>query len=144
MHLEASQRVDDLLFVVVDLLHIDGARRLLVVPKEVGLRLLIEGELYAVGRWGSFVCFVIFDEVVLRSFFDDHLLGRRGSTSGTGITRRACRSGGLRCYLFVEVFFVFVSGVGWLITPRIFVLLGTIGLDFGELCPLATEQAREK
>ena len=144
MHLEASQRVDDLLFVVVDLLHIDGARRLLVVPKEVGLWLLIEGKLYAVGRWGSFVCFVIFDEIVLRSLFDDHLLGRRGSTSGAGITRRACRSGGLRLYLFVEVFFVFVSGEGWLITPRIFVLLGTVGLDFGELCPLATEQAGEE
>ena len=144
MHLEASQRVDDLLFVVVDLLHVDGARRLLVVPKEVGLWLLIEGKLYAVGRWGSLVCFVIFDEVVLRSFFDDHLLGRRGSTSGTGITSRACRSGGLRLDLFVEVFFVFVSGEGRLITPRIFVLLGTVGLDFGELCSLATEQAGEE
>ena len=146
MHLEAGQRVDDLLLIVVDLLHVNGACRLLVVSEKVGLWLLIEGELYSVLRGGCLVCFVILDEVILGSLLDDHLLTRRSGSAagGVGEARSFCLGEALRLHLFVDELLTFICGEWRLVTPSIFVLLGTIGLGFGELWSLATEQSGEE
>ena len=47
VHLEAGERVDDLLLVVLDLLHVDARATLLIVAQEVDGGLAVEGELDA-------------------------------------------------------------------------------------------------